>query len=361
MRVVFAGGGTGGHIFPGLAVASSLAALSEEVEYEFWGDGRPLETTLLEAQGAEHRILPCAPLPRNPFAIPRFVYRSLAGYTRAKRLLKSLEVSAVVGLGGYSSWAPVTAGRRLGLPTLLLEQNAVPGRANVHLARRASLVCPAWQETADLLPSGARVEVTGNPVRGEIVRAAKSGAHNHAGDILVLGGSSGAVGLNSLVISAGPRLASLGRRIVHQTGGKDFERVAESCKSVADGSVVQPFIGDMPSVYSSASIVIARAGGTTLSEIALFGIPAVLVPYPHHRDRHQYANASIFARAGAAVIIEQTASGGRLADAVEEILGSTSMLETMHAAALSLGRPQAADAVAGRILELARQWPRCGH
>ncbi len=352
MRIVFAGGGTGGHIFPGLAVAASLETLGRDVQCEFWGDGRALETALLSKHGAKQRVLPCAPLPRRPLAVPRFLYCAAAGYLAARRLLKDLDVRGVVALGGYSSWAPATAARHLGLPMVILEQNAVAGRANVHLARKAALVCLSWPQASKSLPLQAEAQVTGNPVRREIVQAAKTSIYRSTGGILVLGGSSGAAGLNDLVMKAAGRLTALGRQIIHQTGEKDLSRVAQFYESLGREAVVTAFIDDMPAAYSAASLVIARAGGTTLSEIALFGIPAILVPYPHHRDRHQYENASIFAQTGAAVIIQEAETGERLAETAEEIFAATGSLESMHAASLSLGRPQAADTVALKVLEL---------
>jgi UDP-N-acetylglucosamine--N-acetylmuramyl-(pentapeptide) pyrophosphoryl-undecaprenol N-acetylglucosamine transferase len=257
-----------------------------------------------------------------------------------------------VGLGGYSSFAPVLAASHLGLPTVLLEQNAVVGKANLRLARRASLVCLSWEASRASLPRRARGELTGNPVRREIVDAAAAAAYQPGGAVLILGGSTGAMGLNSMIIAAVKELGALGREIIHQAGSTDFERVRAAYRDASVEARVEPFIHDMPSAYGKASLVIARAGGTTLSEIALFGIPAVLVPYPHHRDNHQKANAEIFAAAGAAGIIDQGDGAAALADLAGQLAGSPERLERMHAASLSLGRPDAADAAAAAILRL---------
>ena len=352
MKVVFAGGGTGGHIFPGIAVARSIMRLDDGIEVEFWGSGRPLEADLFRREEMPFRTLPCAPLPSSPLRVPGFLYATAAGYLKSKKMLRKAGVGAVVGLGGYSSFAPVFAASRLGLPTVLLEQNAIPGFANRRLARRASVVCLSWEASAGHLPARASIEVTGNPLRLELVEAARRRRYDVGGSVLVLGGSSGAVGLNTMVTGAIEGLRRIGRPIVHQTGSADAERVAAAYRTAGVGASVLPFIDDMAAAYSRSALVIARAGGTTLSEIALFGLPSILVPYPHHKDRHQRANAEICAPPGAARIIEEEEGSGVLAAALGDIFDATARLEGMHAAALALGAAEAADVVAGIVIRL---------
>jgi len=321
-------------------------------EVEFWGSGRPLEADLFRREEMPFRTLPCAPLPRSPLRWPRFLCLTAAGYLKSKKLLRNSGVSAVVGLGGYSSFAPVFAASRLGVSTVLLEQNAAPGVANRRLARRASAVCLSWEKSAEHLPAAAPIEVTGNPLRRDLVEAARGCRYDIGGSVLVLGGSSGAVGLNTMVIGALEELRRTGRPVVHQTGTADAERVAAAYREAGVGASVSPFIDDMAMAYSRSALVIARAGGTTLSEIALFGLPSILVPYPHHKDRHQRANAEIFAPPGAARIIEEQEGSGALAAALGDIFASASRMEGMHAAALALGAPEAADRVAGIVIRL---------
>jgi len=352
MLVVFAGGGTGGHIYPGVAVARALVRGKPGLSVEFWGSGRPLETEILRKEGLTCRSLPSAPLPPSPLGAPRFAYALVAGWLAARRLVKRLGVSAVVGLGGFSSYAPVRAASGLGLPTFLLEQNAVPGVANVRLARRALLVCLSLPDSASRLPSRAKWAVTGNPLRREIVDAAASSLYSPEGAILVLGGSTGAVGLNNLVVEAAKSLAESRRPIIHQTGSADIGRVRGAYQAAGATAQVAAYIDDMPSAYRSAALVIARAGGTTLSELALFGLPAILVPYPHHKDRHQVENACVFTRRGAAEIIDQTKASGRdLAAAAKALLSAPERLLAMHDAAKTLARPDASETVATEILK----------
>ena len=187
-------------------------------------------------------------------------------------------------------------------------------------------------------------------MRRVIVEAARRSRYGLCGHILILGGSTGAVGLNSAVIGALPAIAETQRRVLHQAGQTDVERVRTAYTNAGVDADVRPFIDDMGAAYAKAALVIARAGGTTLAEIALFGLPSVLVPYPHHRDRHQRANAEVFERAGAAQIIEEnSAAPAALAGFLRTTLTSSAGLEGMHAASLSLGRPEAADTVAGLL------------
>lgn len=356
MRVVFAGGGTGGHLYPALAVVESLSRLGRDCNFEFWGTGRAVERAILDAAGQGLRVLPSAPVPRNPVRIPGFVWSLVSGYARARRLLAACRADAVVGLGGYSSFAPVLAGSRLGLATLLLEQNVVVGKANRRLAKRASAVCLSWEASRENLPPAAKAEVTGNPLRRAIVDAAREHTYDPSGSLVILGGSSGAVGLNTLVIESLDVIGGLGLGIVHQTGQADCARVKKAYEEAGVEGEVVPFVEDMAQLYASAGMVIARAGGTTLCEIALFGIPAILVPYPHHRDYHQMANARVFGDVGAAEIFEEKGADAKALGALlGETAGDQSRLFRMHAASAGLGRPDAADTVAGRILELVEE------
>jgi len=353
MRVVFAGGSTGGHIYPGIAVARALQRISSSCEVEFWGAGRPLERTILERENVTFRALPSAPMPRSPLKLPGFAWKVVSGYFAARRLLSGLDVSAVVGLGGYSSYAPVVAASHRGLATLLLEQNALMGKANVRLARRAGLVCLTWQDSAAHIPPGVKFEVTGNPLRSEVVAAARDGEYRSDGALLVMGGSTGAVGLNTIVLGALREIRNLGRRIVHQTGEQDFHRVKSVYEQAGIEAEILPFIEDVAGAYRQAALIVARAGGTTLSETALFALPSILVPYPHHKDRHQSANAEIFARLGAAEIIEESSGAPpALANRLKALFGEPGRLSGMSAASLSLGKSEAAEVIAGRILEM---------
>jgi len=301
------GGGTGGHLFPGIALARRWGELHPGTDIVFVGSERSGEKRILAENGCTHVGLAAessSTLRRNPV---RFAWRNTRALIQARNLLKSRKCQGIVGLGGYASAPLLIAARWLGLPYLMLEQNGVPGRANRALGKKAKVVCCAFAEAVSLFPAGTNCAITGTPVRSEIAELAKQ--KTVAGDeqsLLVLGGSLGAVAVNRLMTEAARRLPELREwQIVHQTGEQDCERVEEAYRMMQQPAFVMPFITDIASEYRRAACAVARAGGVTLSELSCAGIPALLVPLPSAADNHQMANARHFASRGAAVIVEQ--------------------------------------------------------
>jgi UDP-N-acetylglucosamine--N-acetylmuramyl-(pentapeptide) pyrophosphoryl-undecaprenol N-acetylglucosamine transferase len=382
LHIAFAGGGTGGHLFPGLAVAQRLAAAIPRLRVSFCGSGKAFERDHVSQAGFEYFALPSRPLPHGAREAVAFVVANLTGYLAAGRFLRENRVAAVVGLGGYASVPLATAATRCGVPLVLLEQNVTPGKATRYLARRASLVCTAFTQTASLLRRRCPVRATGNPIRpgfaaGKRVPpplpqnpatlattdavsydlhwpAAELPADPHR-RVLVLGGSSGAHSLNESVPRAlhqvRPQLT--GWRIVHQSGHADLDATRALYAKLALEAAVVPFINDMPQTLAATDLAICRAGGTTLAELAAAGVPAVLLPYPHAADDHQAANARHFASAGGCVTIDSRAApdrlDARLADAVHRVLTDERLRRRMSAAMCDLARPNAADDVAELI------------
>lgn len=312
----FAGGGTGGHLTPGLAVAAELLQHDHKCRIVFVGSDRPLEKLLVTADGYDHRVLPVeapAMLRRNPF---RFGWQNWRAYRLARALLETEKPKAVIGLGGFASVPSVLAAIQRRTPVILLEQNAIPGRATRFFSRRASAVCTSFGDTAGKLPAGSRVSMTGNPVRATIAdlcrREAMPGASSPP-TLLVLGGSQGAESLNEAV--GGMLLENLpqlsGWRIVHQTGAAQHSQIAQAYHAAGFAHFAQPFFEDLSDWYSQATLVISRAGATTLAELACAGCPAVLLPYPYAADNHQLANARVFEAAGAATVIEHGPSSSQ--------------------------------------------------
>lgn len=362
LTILFAGGGTGGHLFPGIAVARALHRVEPHARCAFAGSERTVELALAAEHGLEHhalRIEPSTALRRNPL---RFAWRYWRARRDAARLIAELRPQAVVGLGGFASVPVVAAAGAANVPAILLEQNAVPGRATRWLASRAALVCLSFE-----LPEGAirasRTRMTGNPVRSEIAAFADENRRAHGVDeartLLVLGGSQGAAALNEAVPRA---LASLGEtacgwRIVHQAGAGNEEGVRAAYLAAEIDAEVAPFFSDLPRRLAEATLAVSRAGGTTLAELACAGLPAILVPYPGAIADHQTANARHFERAGGTRIVNQstelseTAAG--IAAALGEIVSSAGALLEMSRAMRSLARPRAADDVAAAVLEIA--------
>jgi UDP-N-acetylglucosamine--N-acetylmuramyl-(pentapeptide) pyrophosphoryl-undecaprenol N-acetylglucosamine transferase len=296
-------------------------------------------------------------LKRNP---GRFAWRNWSAYRAARRVLEEMRPAAVIGCGGFASVPPVLAASHAGVPILLLEQNASPGRATVWLARRAAGVCVAFEESVAELPRGVRIVITGNPVREEIAALAgeRRGARDRVRTLLVLGGSQGAGSLNAAVSAACLKLAGelRGWRVIHQTGPGQEGPVLDGYAKWGIDAVVEPFLADMAGAYRAADVVISRAGATTLAELACAGLPAVLVPYPHAARDHQRHNAEALAHKGAAVcVIEQTDSIETvriLVQAVAPLLRGESQRSALSAAMRQRARPDAAQVVLAQLAAL---------
>jgi UDP-N-acetylglucosamine--N-acetylmuramyl-(pentapeptide) pyrophosphoryl-undecaprenol N-acetylglucosamine transferase len=272
----------------------------------------------------------------------------------ARELLDRENPVAVIGLGGFASVPTMLAAVRHGKPTLILEQNAIPGRATRFLARRVGAVCAAFDGAERQLPSRARLVVTGNPVRSAIARLwhrDQAADESSQPTMLILGGSQGAESLNDAVaVMLSRQLPVLaGWRIVHQTGAGQHAEIARKYAAAGFAHIVEPFFENLAEFFSSATLVISRAGATTLAELACAGCPAILLPYPLAADKHQLANAKVYESSGAAIVIEhdrlpsQTAS--RLSTAVAELSQDAARRNEMRIAMRKLARPTAASNV----------------
>ncbi len=356
---ILAGGGTGGHLFPGIAVADCLRERQPTAHVLFVGSDRPIERDILANTAFDHRTLPSVSLDgagRHPL---RFAARTWQAYRAAARLIDEVRPQAVIGCGGFASAAPILAARKRGVPFLLLEQNVIPGRATRWLSRLGGTVCLTYEQTASSLPGSAKSVVTGNPVRRDIARMAGHATHRHARTLLVLGGSQGAKQINDLMLAAAAdrRAALDGWRVIHQTGHRDEERVRVAYSTHNVNATVSAFFVDMPGLYQQADVVVSRAGGTTLSELACAGLPSVLVPYPHAVANHQWHNAELFRAAGAAILVDENRDDSpavpRFVEAVGSLLRDSALRQAMCAAVLKLARPDAAANVVTLLDEIA--------
>lgn len=297
---------------------------------------------------------------RRPFS---FVFSNWTAWTVAKRFWTTRAPKVVVGLGGFASVPASWVASRRRTPIVLLEQNAIPGRATQWFAKRAAAVCLGFEEAAARLPTGTRTVATGNPVRDEVAALGRDDRIHEAKALLILGGSQGASGLNQAMsawIAARPDDLR-GWQIVHQTGPHDVDELTQAYHTAGLSAQVEEFVADMATAYRSATVVIARAGATTLSELACTGLPAILVPFPDAADDHQRRNAACFVKAGAAVCVEQhvdpAETAAILARKFAAITGDTARWESMSAAMKRRGRPDAAMQVARLILDLADPVP----
>ncbi len=372
--IVFAGGGTGGHLFPGIAVAEALLRHDPHARLLFAGSERDVERSIIARSGFAHLPLPAVPSSmwkRNPFG---FAWNNWRALRAARRLLATERPAAVVGLGGFASVPVVVAASSAGVPVLLLEQNLVPGRATRWLKRRADLICVSFDETVARLGNLPSVRVTGNPLRRAIAdlcaadfstgvpadSAALQTAPEMTNTMLVLGGSQGSSAVNAAVLGAVEKLhdSLRGWKIVHQTGCDEADQTRAEYARLSISAIVEPFLDDMPAQYRAATLVVSRSGATTLTELACAGIPAVLIPYPNAIGDHQTHNARAFEKAGAARVIPQqndaALTAAALSDALQPLLANAAARDTMRSGMRSLARPQAAADVANLILDLTR-------
>jgi UDP-N-acetylglucosamine--N-acetylmuramyl-(pentapeptide) pyrophosphoryl-undecaprenol N-acetylglucosamine transferase len=359
LSVVIAGGGTGGHLFPGIAVAREIRRRAPGARVSFAGTARGLEATVVPAEGFELDVIRSAGLKGKSIAA-RLRGASLVGPSLldAWRVVSRRRPHVVVGVGGYSSGPVVAVAWLRGVPTLVLEQNAAPGLTNRLLARIVRAAAVTYEET--LTHFRGRGFVSGNPVREEFFAAAAATpatGPEPARRLLVLGGSQGAHVLNVAVAAAVPaivaRVPSLD--VLHQTGGRDLDAVRDAYRSAGVGARAESFLNPVAPAMAAADLVICRAGATTLAELAASGRPAVLVPFAAATGDHQRRNARVLVTAGAAAMVEESElSGDRLASLVSDLLTDDVRRLAMARAMHRQARPDAAGMIVARLLELAR-------
>lgn len=359
-RVIVAGGGTGGHLFPGIAVVEELRRRSPKVDVMFVGTERGIENRLLPKAGEKLSLLDVKPLKgQGAVGVMRNLGRLPRAMSQAVAILRAHNPQVVIGLGGYAAGPMLLAAASLRTPTALLEQNAHVGLTNRMLAPLVGRAYLTYQQTASVF-SASRARVLGNPVRRALVEAAQiaqsdpRGVEARSRCILVLGGSQGAQALNRNVpealASAG--VAARGIAVLHQAGASAVADVQARYDALGIRASVVPFIDDMARAYASASLVIARAGATSLAEICAIGRPSILIPFPFAADDHQTRNAEALERDGAAIMVrESELTGQKLSDVTRELLEHEDRRRTMASAARAAGRPDAAAAIVDDMLE----------
>jgi UDP-N-acetylglucosamine--N-acetylmuramyl-(pentapeptide) pyrophosphoryl-undecaprenol N-acetylglucosamine transferase len=343
---IIAAGGTGGHLFPGIAVADELRRRDPQMRVVFAGTPKGLESRLVPRSGHELVLLPILPL--NGVGVLRALEGLLVlpwGLLRAAALVRRLRPEAVLGVGGYAGGPVVLAAALMGIPTVILEPNAKPGFTNRVLrpfVRRAACSYEAARREF-----GSKGVVTGNPVRGGFARLPKK-AHDVPYTLLAFGGSQGSRVLNQALVSALPHLPGRERlRIVHQTGVAMRPEVAGAYAAAGRNAEVLEFLDDMEARFAQADLIVCRSGATTCAELTAAGKASVLVPFALAADDHQRSNARALQEAGAARMIEEKdLTGETLARAVTETVETPGRLEAMEDAARAAGRPDAAARVA---------------
>jgi UDP-N-acetylglucosamine--N-acetylmuramyl-(pentapeptide) pyrophosphoryl-undecaprenol N-acetylglucosamine transferase len=343
-RILFAGGGTGGHVFPGVALAQSLP----DSTVHWLCTSRPFDAQQLSA----------ASIPFEPLESPR--WRGFTGFLgpmarailASARRIREFRPDVLVGVGGYGTVPPVIAATSLGLPYALLEQNVKPGKANRFLAPGASRIYVQWAQARAAFPGcGSKVVVTGSPLRKQLRRVPREQALRRFGldgarpTLAVVGGSQGAEALNRGVVEALDGTASA-IQIIHVTGKSHVEGVRAAYAANGARAVVLDFVSDMDSLYSAADLVVSRAGAMAIAELAAFGTPSVLVPIARSSGDHQRENARVVAKAGGAILLEER--GGLpegLTPILRKLVGRDPMFEAMRLNLAPLARPEAAQTI----------------
>lgn len=356
-RVVVAGGGTGGHLYPGIAVARALQHERPGTAVSFAGTARGIESRVVPREGFELDVIRSAGLKGKSLgARLRGAALLPMSAVDAWRLLSRRRPDLVIGVGGYSSGPVVAMAAVRGIATLLLEQNAVPGLTNRLLAPLVRAAAVTYESTLPFFRG--KGFVAGNPVRAEFLRTPDHRVDRPPGAalrVLIFGGSQGASAINVACVEAAPKLAASPAplAVVHQTGERDLEVVREGYERAGLRARVEPFLFEMDREMSDADLVICRAGATTLAEITASGKPSILIPLPTATDDHQRKNAEVLAKAGAAEVIDQRElTGDRLAERVAALAADPAGRAAMSAAARGLARPDAARTIVSRAVAL---------
>ena len=359
LSVLIAGGGTGGHLYPGIAVARELMRRVPGATVTFVGTAAGIEARVIPREGFPLEVIRSAGLKgKSVAALVRGLVLLPLGALDAAQVLARTRPAVVLGVGGYSSGPVVMLAALRGIPTMLMEQNAIPGLANRSLARVVKAAAVTYEETVRFF--GSKAFVAGNPVRPEFFET--EGAYDTqrqppaAARILVFGGSQGAHAINMAMVEAATRLAATAARvaITHQTGERDLEMVRDGYQRAGLQARVEPFLFAMDREMKSADLVICRAGATTLAELTAAGRPSILIPLPTATDDHQRRNAEALVGQGAARMIEQKdLTAERLAAEILALAGDVSGRLEMGGRARALARPDAAKVIVDKVLELA--------
>ena len=363
MKLVIAGGGTGGHLFPGLALAEELLSRGAEHSVFFLGARGGLEERVLPLHGYRYELLPSVKGGFFTLSGARKLWLGCKGYLHARRSILGFNADAVVGLGGYASALPVLAAWGVEIPRMILEQNVIPSRTNRYLASFANEIGAQFPESSNRFSKPHRVKHSGNPLRKKVREAAALVAERNTQlrdtpaepTLLVIGGSQGAKALNDIAIKAWPRLKAAvpGVRMILVAGREDEQRCIEAFAANNIRGCVVGFVEAMEDLYIQSDVVLARAGATTLAEISAFALPSILIPYPHAADDHQTENAKIYAERGAGWIMQQSdVEIERLAQRVADAVLQPERRRKMSSAALALAVPNAAHEIVDRLIAL---------
>jgi UDP-N-acetylglucosamine--N-acetylmuramyl-(pentapeptide) pyrophosphoryl-undecaprenol N-acetylglucosamine transferase len=356
MKIVIAGGGTGGHLFPAISVAEKIGEMRPGSETLFVFTGNRFERSVLGGTSFRYACIPAEGLKgRGLYRQGKAILKAVRGVFQSIRILMQFAPDVVIGFGSYSAGPVIAAARLLRMKTVLHEQNMLPGITNRLLAPIADRICVSFEKTAAAFDP-KKTRVTGNPVRREILEPSPEGdgAEKIFFTVLVLGGSQGAHGINLAVLEALDRLSGKDRFFfLHQTGEKDAEAVRTGYAEKRVRAEVRPFFKKMREAYRAADLLICRAGASTIAEVTALGKASILVPFPFAADNHQVLNARFLEASGACeTILQENLTGEKLAGRIEYYAAHPEKIGEIADAARRLGRPDAAGAIVRESIDL---------
>ncbi|HOD31182.1 MAG TPA: undecaprenyldiphospho-muramoylpentapeptide beta-N-acetylglucosaminyltransferase [Smithellaceae bacterium] len=356
MRVIIAGGGTGGHLFPGIAIAEEFLERDGKAQVIFIGTKRGIESKLLGAQGFELKTIDVEGLKgRGIRALAKGIYQVPKSMWQSRCIIKSFKPDIVIGVGGYASGPAVVTAHLMRIPTAIAEQNAVPGVTNKILGKFVDKIFVTYKQAAEYFASD-KVIVSGNPVRAAFASLVPTDRQKKDyWQLLVFGGSQGAEAINKAVTDMLPRLQTMRKKIhiIHQTGTRQADVIKRTYEKYSMKATVLPFIVDMVKAYKSADLIICRAGATSLAEITAAGKAAILIPYPWAANDHQTKNAQAMADAQAAIVIhEHELAGGKLNEVIDDLLKDEKKIRKMEKESAKLGNIKAAAEIVDICVKL---------
>ncbi|MDQ0203480.1 undecaprenyldiphospho-muramoylpentapeptide beta-N-acetylglucosaminyltransferase [Pectinatus haikarae] len=366
MKLIFSGGGTGGHIYPAITLIESIKERNPQAQILYVGTSRGLEADIVPKENIPFKTIDIEGFSRHLTVKNIVVFgKAVAGMIKARTILKEYKPDAVIGTGGYVSGPILLAASFMNIPTLIQDQNAIPGITNKILSKFVNKIACGYESACSHFPSQKTV-LTGNPVRKDVLMSSRSealssiGLDNTRKTVLITGGSRGARRINEAMTDVYEQfLNDTAVQFLHITGTNEYQKVLDSIKAKgidlgrADNIFVKPYLYDMPKALAAADMAVARAGAIGLAEITACGIPSILIPYPYAAENHQEFNARALVEKGAAVmILNSELTGKRLARELTELLASENKVQKMALASKTMGHPGAAGEIADMILEL---------
>ncbi|RFU63368.1 undecaprenyldiphospho-muramoylpentapeptide beta-N-acetylglucosaminyltransferase [Peribacillus glennii] len=364
MKIVVSGGGTGGHIYPALALVREIKSKDKDSSFLYIGTEKGLEKEIVTREKIPFKSIHITGFKRKlSFDNVRTVARFLKGVRESKKMLKEFQADAVIGTGGYVCGPVVYAAAKLGIPCIVHEQNSVPGLTNKFLSRYVDKVAICFEEAKQFFPENKTV-LTGNPRASEVLNykgkegLRKLGLKQGVATVLVFGGSRGARPINEAVLKVMSELREKPYQVLYVTGEVHFEQVAREIEMIGnpENVVIKPYVNNMPEILSGVDLAVTRAGATTLAELTVLGIPSILIPSPYVTNNHQEKNARSLSDHGAAeLVLEKELTGSKLIATIDSVITDGKKLDAMKTAARAIGMPDAADRVYQVIKDLSKK------